>query len=82
VDEWMRSDIPGLERDALEPLRQVSPVLYERIIAGRNHRWVKQVKHMLSQPGETVVVVGVGHLIGPDGLPTLLRAQGLDVEGP
>jgi hypothetical protein len=32
--------------------------------------------------GRTVVVVGVGHLIGPDGVPARLRALGYSVTGP
>jgi hypothetical protein len=83
VDEWMGGDIDGLERDALDPLRRISPVLYDRLIAARNHRWAKALRRLFDRPGETtVVVVGIGHLIGPDGLPTLLRAQGYEVEGP
>jgi uncharacterized protein YbaP (TraB family) len=83
VDEWMGSDLAGLQRDALDPLRRVSPALYDRLIAQRNHRWAKALKRFFGRRGETtVVVVGVGHLIGPDGLPTLLRAEGLEVEGP
>ncbi len=77
VDEWMGSDLSGLQRDALDPLRRVSPTLYDRLIAQRNHRWAKALKRFFGRRGETtVVVVGVGHLIGPDGLPTLLRARG------
>ena len=34
------------------------------------------------QSGSTVIVVGVGHLIGPDSVPALLRARGVKVEGP
>ena len=83
VDEWMGADLAGLERDALDPLRRISPVLYRRLIADRNHRWARSMRRLFGRPGETtVVVVGVGHLIGPDGLPTLLRAEGLKVDGP
>jgi uncharacterized protein YbaP (TraB family) len=83
VDEWMGADLAGLERDALDPLRRVSPVLYGRLIAGRNHRWTGAIRRLFGRPGDTtVVIVGIGHLIGPDGLPTLLRAQGYEVEGP
>jgi uncharacterized protein YbaP (TraB family) len=32
--------------------------------------------------GRTVVVVGVGHLIGPGGVPARLRALGYSVTGP
>jgi uncharacterized protein YbaP (TraB family) len=82
VGEWMAGDVAGLERDALAPLLKASPVLYERLIAGRNRRWAGIVRGWLTRPGVTVAVVGVGHLVGPDGLPALLRAQGLTVEGP
>ncbi|MFI4935713.1 MAG: TraB/GumN family protein [Caulobacterales bacterium] len=82
VDEWMAADLVGLERDAITPLKSASPVLYDRLIAGRNRAWVKKLRKRLKKPGLTVVIVGVGHLIGPDGLPTLLRAKGVDVEAP
>ena len=82
VDEWLGADLAGLERDAITPLRRASPVIYERLIAARNRRWAKEVRKWLRQPGVKVVVVGAGHLIGPDGLPALLRAQGMRVDGP
>jgi hypothetical protein len=84
VDEWMAADLLGLQRDAVDPLRRIAPMLYERLIAVRNHHWADTVRQvLLKRRGETtVVVVGVGHLVGPEGLPTLLRSQGLDVEGP
>jgi len=36
----------------------------------------------LEGQGEAVMVVGVGHLVGPDSVPALLRARGIPVEGP
>ena len=32
--------------------------------------------------GALVVVVGVGHMVGPDSLPAMLRARGFSVDGP
>lgn len=82
VDEWMSGDLAGLQRDALDPLRQVSPRLFTRLIDSRNRHWASVLAARLKQPGSVVVVVGVGHLIGPGGLPALLRAKGFQVDGP
>lgn len=82
VDEWMAGDMAGLQRDALDPLQRVSPALYDRLIGRRNHKWARTLADRLRRPGEIVVVVGVGHMIGPGGLPALLRAEGLEVDGP
>lgn len=82
VAEWMDADLFGLKRDANDPLERVSPGLYQRLIVGRNRRWARKLAERLRSPGRIVVVVGIGHLVGPDGLPALLRARGFDVDGP
>ena len=82
VDEWMAGDLDGLEADALTPLRKVSPALYDRLITQRNQSWAKIIAAAVGHKGSSVVVVGAGHLVGPGGVPALLRAAGLKVEGP
>ena len=79
---WLGSDITGLDREVVEPLRKSSPGLYDRVVRQRNLRWIQALDERLKGSGETVMVVGMGHLIGPDGLPARLRAQGYQVEGP
>lgn len=82
VDEWMEGDLAGLQRDAVEPLKSVSPTLYERLVSARNQAWARALGGRLRRKTSVVVVVGIGHMIGPDGLPALLRARGFSVEGP
>jgi len=82
VEAWVEGDVCRLEREALQPLKRVSPVLYDRLITDRNRRWAERIETMLAGSGETFVAVGAGHLIGADGVPALLRARGLKVEGP
>jgi hypothetical protein len=78
----MAADTAGLERDALAPLQKVSPTLFDRLLGSRNRAWAKVLTERMRHGGQIVVVVGVGHMLGPGGLPALLRADGLDVEGP
>lgn len=82
LDEWMASDLRALKRDANDPLQRVSPGLYQRLIVKRNRRWAERLAQRLKSPGKVVVVVGIGHMVGPDGLPALLRARGFAIEGP
>ena len=78
----MAGDLTALDRDALRPLRRASPGLFARLVTARNARWTAELDRRLKGRGRTVVVVGVGHLIGKDGLPARLRALGYSVEGP
>lgn len=82
IAAWMASDTTALEKDALTPLKQASPVLYARLVSGRNAAWTKVLDDRLKGHGHTVVVVGVGHLLTADGVPARLRALGYSVEGP
>jgi uncharacterized protein YbaP (TraB family) len=82
IRAWMSGDVAGLDREALAPLRTASPGLFRRIVTERNERWVAALRERLKGRGRTVVVVGVGHLVGPGGLPARLRALGYSVQGP
>ena len=82
IRAWTKPDIPALEREALNPLRKASPALFRRMVVERNERWLQALEARLKGKGRTVVVVGVGHLIGPEGLPARLRALGYSVQGP
>lgn len=82
VRAWMDGDLDALDKDALEPLRKAAPALYARLVTQRNAAWVKTLETRMAGSGKTVVVVGVGHLVGRDGVPARLRALGYSVEGP
>ncbi len=82
VRAWMAGDAQTLDREALGPLRKASPGVFRRLVTERNARWTVALDARLKGKGRTVVVVGVGHLVGADGLPARLRALGYSVTGP
>jgi uncharacterized protein YbaP (TraB family) len=63
-------------------MRKAAPTLFRTLVTERNVRWTKVLDQRLKGHGRTVVVVGVGHLIGPGGVPARLRALGYSVTGP
>ena len=79
---WLAGDLKTLDREVVRPLRKTSPALFARLVDARNARWTESIVGRLHGSGHTVVVVGMGHLIGPGGLPALLRARGYQVDGP
>lgn len=82
LDAWMSGDIPGLLAGGDARLQSASPLLYKRLVTDRNERWTRILMRRLAGHGSTVVVVGAGHLVGPNGVPARLRALGVQVEGP
>jgi uncharacterized protein YbaP (TraB family) len=79
---WMDGDVRAIDKEVVGKMRQEDPDQYRRLIVERNRAWAPVIRQRLAGSGRTVMVVGVGHLVGRDGLPALLRAQGVTVEGP
>ncbi|HLI66504.1 MAG TPA: TraB/GumN family protein [Caulobacteraceae bacterium] len=82
VSAWMAGDATAITDEALTPMMKQAPGEYRLLVVARNRRWLGQILKRLDGKGEAVMVVGVGHLVGPDSVPALLRARGISVEGP
>ncbi len=82
ADAWRRGDVKGVEREVIAPMRKEDEALYRRVLVDRNRRFAARIEQMAQGRQRIFVVVGVGHLVGPDGVPALLRRDGLKVDGP
>jgi uncharacterized protein len=79
MDAWKAGDAPTVEGIVLTALKQ-DPKLYQRLLVDRNKAWIPQLEALFARKGRAFVVVGAAHLVGPDGLITMLRAKGYTVE--
>ncbi len=78
VNAWKKGDDRGLGELVLQEFKD-QPTLYRALIVERNQRWVKKIEGYLNQPGREMVIVGVAHLAGRDGLLETLRNRGYGV---
>lgn len=79
VESYRTGDIAGLTQ-SLFSAEDVAryPAMYEALFESRNKAWLPEIKQHL-QRGDTLIVVGAGHLIGPENLIEMLRATGWNV---
>lgn len=80
VDAWRRGDTGKLERLIVDELKTEQPGLYRKMIVERNRNWLPRIVAYLKSPETEFILVGVGHLVGPDGLIEALRKRGCRVE--
>ena len=78
AQQWAAGDVKALEKSLLVSFDE-SRELYDRLLVERNRNWVPHVDACLQQNAGCFVVVGAAHLVGPDGLPTLLAKKGYKV---
>jgi uncharacterized protein YbaP (TraB family) len=79
IAAWSMGDIEALGQALLKNLRKY-PNVYSSLIRDRNLKWMKQFNEVMQSGVTSMIVVGAGHIPGPDGLIVLLRAQGYTVE--
>src|SRR5262245_22440749 len=79
ITAWRKGDAPTLEKMALSSFDGYRGA-YASLIVERNNNWVPQIEACMAKPQPCFVVVGAAHLVGPDGLLTLLRQKGYKIE--
>ncbi|MFU8895927.1 MAG: TraB/GumN family protein, partial [Gammaproteobacteria bacterium] len=78
VRQWRAGDVAALSQRLAMDFRGYEE-LRNSIVIDRNRAWLSSIEARLATPGTYLVVVGALHLVGPEGLPALLEAQGYRV---
>ncbi len=78
VAAWQLGDTGPLEAWITETYEEY-PELYELLIVKRNRNWIRQIDTFLQSDQDHMVIVGAAHVVGDDGLITMLRTRGYEV---
>ena len=76
---WRSGDIEYLDETLLSEM-EGSRELYKKIVVDRNRNWVQQIDALLDDDDDYLIIVGTMHLVGDDGVPSLLKKRGLKVQ--
>ena len=74
ANAWKAGDSATVERIVLQDVRE-EPVMYQRLLVDRNRNWLPKIEALFARRGRAFVVVGAAHLVGADGLISMLRAR-------
>jgi len=80
IKSWKAGDEAGLIEYLSESLRNDFPKLHKRIIIDRNRNWISPIEDLINSGKRTLVVVGVGHLVGEKSVINLLSSKGYKIE--
>jgi uncharacterized protein YbaP (TraB family) len=80
VDAWTGGDLSLSAELVASGLRDMPGE--RKLLDERNRDWAAQIQGMLNENHTFFIAVGLAHLVGPGGVPALLRANGVTVDGP
>ena len=76
---WSSGDVATMEKIDADGVCTNRRSSIKRLLLERNQNWIPHVETCLSDNAGCFVVVGAAHLVGKDGLPTLLAKKGFKV---
>jgi hypothetical protein len=77
---WRDGDMRVLDALMHDEMRTKHPAIYASLLVERNNHWLGVLERLIASPEVELVLVGVGHMAGPDGLLAQLRGRGYEVE--
>jgi len=79
IEEWRKGTTKFITKELKKHTKQF-PTVYNKLFTQRNNNWLPQIEQFLQDDKVEFVVVGLGHLVGKDGLLKLLKNKGYKVE--
>jgi uncharacterized protein YbaP (TraB family) len=79
IDEW-RKGIGHAAENTVREMAEQYPQTYLSMLVNRNRAWLPLIESYLASPETEFVIAGAAHFYGPDGLLTLLAADGYTAE--
>lgn len=79
VSAWRKGDMQALSAVALDSWKSDYPGLYQDLLVERNLNWIPELHTYLQTPETEMVLVGVLHMPGQDGLLALLKKKGYQI---
>jgi len=79
-DAWRTGNLEQLDSTVLAEMREKYSAIYQELIVDRNRAWLPKIELLLEDPDTELVMVGAGHLAGPDSVLKLLEAAGYSVQ--
>lgn len=77
---WRKGDVVKLNELLIAELKTHESKEYKKLIIDRNTKWLPIILSYQNRPQTRLVLVGAGHLVGPDGLIEALRKKGYRVD--
>lgn len=78
VDAWASGDAERMNVAFLEPMK-LQEEIYEKLVLQRNSNWIPVIEKLFAKDQVTLVVAGVAHFIGDDGVIGMLEEKGYKV---
>lgn len=75
---WLSGDEQALEAETTSGML-ADPEVRDALLVQRNRAWITRTDEFLKGKPRPLIAVGAAHMVGPDGLVALLRAQGYTV---
>jgi uncharacterized protein len=79
IAAWYAGDVAKMDALNNSGFRDKYPDLFQLLVIKRNQNFAAQIQDLLKGDSTTFVAVGAGHLVGKDGVPSILEKQGFKV---
>jgi uncharacterized protein YbaP (TraB family) len=79
IAAWKSGSLEELDKTLNKSFDEF-PSIYERLVTRRNRNWVERIGEFVESGKTHVVIVGVGHMPGREGLLELLAKKGYAIE--